>query len=120
MSNKTPTPPLEKTIVAAIVKALKAAGVTWLIKTHGGPFQGSGLPDILAIAPATGRLVGIEVKRPRVGRLTALQAAQIERINQAGGVAGVAYGTADALNLFGLANGDNFGDLPRINGGHNA
>jgi len=70
-----------------------------MLKTHGGPHQASGLPDIICIAPGTGRLVGIEVKRPGVGRLTELQALQISRINSAGGVAGVAYDTEDALNL---------------------
>lgn len=99
------TAPLEKTIVAQIVRALKDEGVTWLVKTHGGPFQAAGIPDILAIAPGSGRLLGVEVKRPRVGRLTALQAAQMEKINGAGGVAGVATSAHEALALLKQANG---------------
>lgn len=91
-------PPLEKTIVSAIMRVLKARGVRWLIKTHGGPYQAAGLPDIIAIAPGTGRLLGIEVKRPG-GRLTDLQRATLARINEAGGVAGVAFGVDDALAL---------------------
>ena len=103
MSN-TRQPPLERAIVARIVKALKANGVGWVFKTHGGAFQQSGIPELLCIAPRTGRLVAIEVKRPGLGRLTELQAATIRRIEQAGGVAGVAYGTEDALRLLEAAN----------------
>lgn len=98
--------PFEKHIVAAIVKALKAHGVTWIMKTHGGPYQAAGIPDILAITPRSGRLLAIEVKRPKVGRLTALQAAQIEKINGAGGVAGVATTVDEALALLDRAKGD--------------
>jgi len=97
--------PLEKTIVAVIMRALKDAGVRWMVKTHGGPYQSTGIPDIVAIAPKTGRFLGIEVKRPKVGKLTDLQRSQIERINAAGGVAGVAYSVEDALELFNEANG---------------
>ena len=100
---------LEKEIVKQIIRALKSEGVGWCVKVHGGPYQASGIPDILAIAPATGRLVGIEVKRPGVGRLTELQAAQIQKINDAGGVAGVAYGTEDALNYLRIADGRKMG-----------
>ena len=103
-SSKPSRQPLEKTIVQQIVKALKEQGVSWCIKTHGGPFQAAGIPDILAIAPMTGRLLGIEVKRPRVGRLTALQAAQIEKINGSGGVAGVATSVDEAISLLREAN----------------
>lgn len=97
-------PPLEKQIVAQIVNALKAKGVTWLLKTHGGPHQRAGVPDILCIAPATGKLVAIEVKRPVLGKVTQLQAAQIEKINAAGGVAGVARSTEEALCILRRAN----------------
>ncbi|MDL2207052.1 VRR-NUC domain-containing protein, partial [Eubacteriales bacterium OttesenSCG-928-N13] len=62
-------------------------------------FQGAGLPDILAIAPVSGRLVGIEVKRPKVGRLTELQKSQLARIEAAGGVAGVATSVEEALSI---------------------
>lgn len=91
--------PLEKNIVSQIVRALSGAGVTWIIKTHGSPYQCSGIPDLLAIAPKTGRLVGIEVKRPKVGKPTELQLKQIEKINAAGGVAGIATCVEEALAL---------------------
>jgi len=92
--------PLEKTIVAAIMRGLKARGVRWMVKTHGGPYQTAGLPDIIAVAPGSGRLLGIEVKRP-----TELQKATLARINAAGGVAGVAFGIEDALVLLKKATG---------------
>lgn len=69
------------------------------MKTHGSAYQRSGVPDLLAIAPKTGRLVGIEVKRPRLGRPTELQLRQIDRINAAGGVAGIATNVEEALAL---------------------
>jgi len=96
--------PLEKTIVAAIMRGLKARGVRWMVKTHGGPYQTAGLPDIIAVAPGSGRLLGIEVKRPG-GRPTELQKATLARINAAGGVAGVAFGIEDALVLLKQATG---------------
>ena len=96
--------PLEKTIVNSIMRALKNAGVSWLFKTHGGPFQSKGIPDIICIAPDSGRFVGIEVKRPGLGRLTELQASQIRRIEKGGGIAGVAFDVEGALRLLDAAN----------------
>ena len=93
-------PPLERVIVGRIVKALKKYGVQWVWKTHGGPYQTSGVPDILCIAPVSGRFIGIEVKRPNgYGKATELQLAQIEKINLAGGVAGIATCEEEAIEL---------------------
>ena len=96
MSNK-PAPPLEKVIVNDIIKYIKkrfGAG-RFVVKTHGGPFQASGLPDIVLIAPG-GRFVGLEVKRPGLGKVTALQNAVIHKINESGGYASVVYSVEDA------------------------
>lgn len=93
-------PPLEKAVVNKIRDALKVAGVKWIIKTHGSPYQQSGIPDLLCIAPGTGRLVGIEVKRPHgTWKVTELQKKQIALIREAGGVAGVATNVEEALSL---------------------
>lgn len=93
-------PPLEKAVVNKIRDALKAAGVMWIMKTHGSPYQQAGVPDLLCIAPCTGRLVGIEVKRPHgTWKVTELQKKQIELIREAGGVAGVATSVEEALSL---------------------
>lgn len=54
-------PPLEKTIVAKGLAVAKQLG-WWVVKIHGGPFQLSGLPDVLAIKG--GRAAWMEFKRP--------------------------------------------------------
>ena len=89
---------LEKHIVAAIHTELTKRGI-FHHKIHGGPYQGAGLPDIIAIAPVTGRFVGIEVKRPKTGILTELQRRTLEKIREAGGVAGVACTVSEAVRL---------------------
>lgn len=98
-------PPLERIIVTRIVKALKAHGVTWIVKTHGGPFQSAGIPDILCVAPNSGRLCAIEVKRPDgYGKVTELQNRQIAALNETGAVAGIATCEGEALALLSCAN----------------
>lgn len=98
--NTAKNPPLEKAIVNKIRDALKAKGVKWIMKTHGSPYQQSGIPDLLCIAPRTGRFVGIEVKRPNgTWKVTELQKKQIDLIREAGGVAGVATSVEEALFL---------------------
>ena len=54
-------PPLDKTIVAKGLAVAKQLG-WWVVKIHGGPFQLSGLPDVLAIKG--GRAAWMEFKRP--------------------------------------------------------
>ena len=51
----------EARLVKKILKVLREQG-GWWVKTHGGPFQESGLPDI--IGSLYGKFVGIEVKKP--------------------------------------------------------
>ena len=51
----------EARLVKGILKVLREQG-GWWIKTHGGPFQQSGLPDI--IGSLHGKFVGLEVKKP--------------------------------------------------------
>jgi len=51
----------ETRLVKTILKVLREQG-GWWIKTHGGPFQERGLPDILGCF--NGRFIGIEVKKP--------------------------------------------------------
>lgn len=87
--------PLEKTIVAQIMKRLQALGCGFVYKTHGSAYQKTGLPDIVAICHS-GRFVGLEVKRPKIGRLTALQARTLNDINRAGGYACVVTSADEA------------------------
>lgn len=75
---------LEKNIVAAILRHLKARPCCFAWKTHGGMYGTSGIPDIIACVD--GRFAAFEVKQP--GRkLTALQESSIEKIRAAGGLA---------------------------------
>lgn len=88
--------PLERVIVGQIVERLKAEGFSFVCKTHGSAYQISGLPDLLVIGHS-GRFVGLEVKRPEIGRLTAIQAATLNRINHAGGYAAVVTSADEAV-----------------------
>lgn len=60
----------------------------WGYKTHGGAEQGAGLPDIICCY--RGRFVAVECKRPAGGRTSKLQALELRKIGEAGGVALVA------------------------------
>lgn len=90
------TIPLEKTIVNQIMKWLKdVGGYTFLYKSHGSAYARAGLPDIVVIDKG-GRFVGLECKRPRVGRLTILQAKVLNQIADSGGYAAVVTSVDDA------------------------
>lgn len=87
--------PLEKTIVNAIMTWIKAKGYPFVYKTHGSAYQRTGIPDI-TLVDRNGRFVGLEVKRPRLGRLTAIQAATLNAINKGGGFAAVVTSLEEA------------------------
>lgn len=58
-------------------------------KSHGGPYQRIGLPDIMG--SYQGRFVGIEVKRPdKRNNTTASQKRVLFEIKNSGGISGVA------------------------------
>src|SRR5512139_3947931 len=87
--------PIESTIVKQILAALRAEG-GWWVKLHGGPYQSSGLPDIVGCIG--GRFVGFEVKRPsRRDKVSKMQAAVLESIQKAGGVSAVVASPEEAL-----------------------
>ncbi|MGF7142811.1 Holliday junction resolvase [Anaerotaenia torta] len=83
---------LEKNIVAAILRHLKARPRCFVWKTHGGIYGTSGLPDVIACVD--GRFAAFEVKQPG-GKLTALQEATIRKIHAAGGLACMATSVED-------------------------
>lgn len=84
---------LERDIVAAIRRYLSSLGSrVFFWKEHGGPYGSSGVPDIICCYK--GRFLGLEVKLPG-GKLTALQARTIEKINRAGGIARRVESVAD-------------------------
>ena len=75
---------LEKNIVAAILRLLRALPRCFAWKTHGGMYGTAGIPDIIACVE--GRFCAFEVKQP--GReLSPLQAATLDKIKAAGGLA---------------------------------
>ena len=75
---------MEKDIVAAILRHLKARPRCFAWKTHGGKYGTAGIPDIIACID--GRFYAFEVKQPG-GRLTRLQDVTLNKIKAAGGVA---------------------------------
>lgn len=85
---------MERKITDGIMRWLKGAGY-WAVKIHGAAYQTAGLPDIVAM-DRKGRLVGLEVKRPKLGRVTELQRRTLENINIGGGYAVVVRSAADA------------------------
>jgi hypothetical protein len=95
--------PLERTIVAGIVRMAERQG--WLpTKLHGGPMQKSGLPDLLMLKE--GRAVFLEVKRPGNGKAseaTPLQQRRMDEIRRRGGCeCHVVRSVADAEKALGV------------------
>ena len=94
--------PLEKTIVNGIMSWIKKQGYPFVYKTHGSAYQRTGIPDITLVAKG-GRFVGLEVKRPHVGRLTSIQAVTLNAINHGGGYACVVRTLAEAQEALAAA-----------------
>lgn len=86
----------EKQIENQIKQYLDSIGA-WHIKTHGNMFSKAGTPDVVACVK--GKFVAIEVKQPG-GVVSALQAAHIELIKKAGGIAFVAYSLEETKEHF--------------------
>ena len=76
----------EKDIVQAILRYLKTVPYCFAWKTHGGMYGTAGIPDIIACVE--GRFFAFEVKTA-IGKVTPLQAATIQKILAAGGMAAV-------------------------------
>ena len=88
----------ETRIVNAIMRDLRSRGA-WCFKVHGGPFQASGIPDIVGCIG--GAFFGIEVKVAG-GKATELQELTLRRIREAGGRGGVATSVEEAREVVGL------------------
>ena len=76
----------ESDIVAAILRYLRTVPGCFAWKTHGGRYGTAGIPDIIACVE--GRFFAFEVKTES-GKVTPLQAATIQKILVAGGMAAV-------------------------------
>ena len=75
----------EKRFEEQVKRWLKEHGA-WVLKTWGGGFQRSGIPDLLVCWK--GRFVAIELKSSR-GRATPLQEFELESIRSSGGFGAV-------------------------------
>lgn len=78
----------ESSLQRKVKDYLKAHG-GWLFKVHGGPYQKSGVPDILYLYK--GILYGFELKRDEKEEPSELQKLNIRQINENGGVASVVW-----------------------------
>ena len=76
--------PLEKAIRKEVRKYLKTRDDEFWFSYHGNPWQKKGLPDMIGCVD--GYFIGIEIKRPILGKVTPLQALCHEDIVKAGGV----------------------------------
>ncbi|MFA5543407.1 MAG: VRR-NUC domain-containing protein [Bacilli bacterium] len=89
----------ESRIVKNIIKHIKKNFPgSFFIKTHGGPFQVKGLPDIMGCYK--GVFIGLEVKVPgRENTVTDFQIYRINQINTAGGFATVVTSVGQAIDF---------------------
>lgn len=87
----------EKKVENQIKRYLENLGA-YHVKIHGSAYMPAGTPDILACV--SGRFVGIEVKKPKGGIVSALQKLKIKQIRNAGGVALVATSVEEVEREF--------------------
>lgn len=81
---------LEKNVVKRILTYLRSDAVgAYANKTHGSPLVTRGTPDIIGCID--GRYLALEVKVDSSGKPTKIQAYQIMKIREAGGIAEVVW-----------------------------
>lgn len=91
---KGPEARIQKKIQDAIKKEFPAS---FFFKSHGGPYQQSGIPDLIGVVH--GLFIGIEVKTPdKKTNITQLQEHALKLINKAGGLGFVAWSPEQAVN----------------------
>lgn len=78
-----------------VLSRLRAEG-GWWVKIHGGPFQCSGIPDIIGCWK--GRFVAIELKVGK-GEPTKLQLVNVAILQNCGARAGIATSVEEALSI---------------------
>lgn len=86
----------EKNVENQIKRYLDSLG-SYYLKVHGSMYQPAGTPDILACI--NGYFVGIEVKRPSGGRVSALQRSKLKQIESSGGISIVARSVEDVSTV---------------------
>ena len=86
----------ETKLVREIRTALEESFPGFYFKTHGGPYQRAGLPDLIGVH--RGRFIGIEVKIPgEENSLTWLQSKTLDLIRSFEGVAFMTTSVEDTL-----------------------
>lgn len=104
-----PKPPLERDIKASIRKALIDAGCMCMVHNVDNRQMstglGKGVGDLICIVPPFGRFLSIEVKRPKLGKVSPAQECFVAAVRKFGGVAGIATDVASALALVDEARG---------------
>lgn len=93
--------PLESSIVKRICDRLAREPGCWYMKVHGSALGRRGVPDI--IGSMHGKMFGLEVKRPKYGRVAPLQEYELQQIANAGGMAAVVESLEDVCEVLGLA-----------------
>jgi len=91
--------PRESTIVAAIVRALKAVPELVVRKRWGSEMAAAGDPDLTGCY--RGRHFELEVKA-HGGRLSRIQEVRLEEWRKAGAITGVVHNTEEALAVLGI------------------
>lgn len=87
----------EAKLTGKIIDAMRKRGA-FVAKVHGGMYQTSGLPDIVACH--RGWFVGLEVKRPgRESTVTTLQAKTLDAIDKAQGISAVVSSVEQASHI---------------------
>lgn len=89
--------PLECEITKAIQRYLRNVPDWWGFKVFGSAQQQTGIPDIIGCYK--GLFVALEVKRPKLGKLSKIQAHMIDRIKSAGGRAYVVHGVDEVEQI---------------------
>lgn len=89
--------PLERAITDGILRYLRGLAECWCFKVAGSGSQMRGVPDIVGCY--RGRFFALEVKRPKVGKLSKIQSYVIGQIACAGGVVAVVRSVDDVKAL---------------------
>lgn len=91
--------PLERTITKSILEFLNGLPECYAMKTK-GDYRSSGQPDIIGCHK--GRALALEVKRPEVGRITALQAVTLGKWRAAGAIAEIVHSVEETAQALGV------------------
>ena len=107
--------PKEERYQAEVLQALRQELPRAVVyKQQGSVYMQAGLPDVTAVVG--GRHIALEVKRPIVGTLSALQQRKIRKLRNAGAIAYVVSTPAEALYIldaYGLRSNDGTFDIEK-------